>query len=200
MSIQALSWCVNQKCDTTTTKLILFILSNYADENQSCYPSEKHIAKLAGVSDRTVRRSLRYLEDFGLLRIEHQQGTSNRYYLSVDTHVQPPVDNTVQRLRTPVTNNTKGKTKEIYSAEFEEFWKVYPRKENKRESFKKWKKAVEDITEKKLLVYTIRFAEKVQRDNTQEKYIPHPTTWLNQGRYEDFKKIETKNSLNNIAG
>jgi DNA-binding transcriptional regulator YhcF (GntR family) len=200
MSIQALSWCVNQKCDTTTTKLILFILSNYADENQSCYPSEKHIAKLAGVSDRTVRRSLRYLEDFGLLRIKHQQGTSNRYFLSVDTHVQPPMDTTVQTLRTPVTNNTKGKTKDIYSAEFEEFWKVYPRKENKRESFKKWKKAVEDITEKKLLVYTIRFAEKVQRDNTQEKYIPHPTTWLNQGRYEDFKKIETKNSLNNIAG
>ena len=92
------------------------------------------------------------------------------------------------------------KRQEIYSAEFEEFWKAYPRKENKRESFKKWKKAVVDITEKKLLVYTIRFAEKVQRDNTQEKYIPHPTTWLNQGRYEDFKKIETKNSLNNIAG
>lgn len=200
MSIQALSWCVKQKCDTTTTKLILFILSNYADENQSCYPSEKHIAELAGISDRTVRRSLRYLEDFGFLRIEHQQGTSNRYHLSVDIDVQPPVDTTVRNNRTLVTNNTKGNTKDIYSIEFEEFWKVYPRKENKRESYKKWQKVVKEITEKKLLVYTIRFAEKVQRDNTQEKYIPHPTTWLNQGRYEDFKKMENKTSLNNIAG
>lgn len=201
MSIQALSWCVHQKCDTTTTKLVLFILSNYADENQSCYPSEKHIAKLAGVSDRTVRRSLRYLEDFGLLRIQHQNGTSNRYFLSVDTYVQPPQDTTVQPLRTPVTSNTKVNTKDKYTEEFEEFWKVYPRPVNKHQTFTKWKKVVDEISEKKLLVYTIRFAEKVQRENTEEKFICHPSTWLNQKRYEDFKKLkEKKISLNNIAG
>jgi len=201
MSIQALSWCVQQKCDTTTTKLILFILSNYADENQSCYPSEKHIAKLAGVSDRTVRRSLKYLEDFGLLRIEHQSGTSNRYYLSVDTDVQTPKDTHDLTLRTPMTTNTKGNTKDKYTDEFEEFWKVYPRKINKHHTYKKWKKVIEEITHKKLLVLTIRFAEQTQRNNTEEKFIPHPSTWLNQKRFLDYGKTEPKvTSLNNIAG
>ena len=201
MSIQALSWCVHQKCDTTTTKLILFILSNYADERQSCYPSEKHIAKLAGVSDRTVRRSLRYLEDFGLLRIQHQSGTSNRYFLSTDAHVLTPVVTHDLPVRTPVSTNTKEDTKDIYTEDFEDFWKIYPRRVNKFQTFVKWKKTIKDIPPKKLLVFTVRFAEKMQRENTENKYIAHPSTWLNQKRYLDFAKIEsTVTSLNNIAG
>ena len=200
MSIQALSWCVHQKCDTTTTKLILFILSNYADERQSCYPSEKHIAKLAGVSDRTVRRSLRYL-DFGLLRIQHQSGTSNRYFLSTDAHVLTPVVTHDLPVRTPVSTNTKEDTKDIYTEDFEDFWKIYPRRVNKFQTFVKWKKTIKDIPPKKLLVFTVRFAEKMQRENTENKYIAHPSTWLNQKRYLDFAKIEsTVTSLNNIAG
>jgi len=200
MSIQAIMWCVNQDCDTTTTKLILFLLSNYADEKQSCYPSEKHIAKLAGVSDRTVRRSLKYLENFGFLRIQHQKGTSNRYFLSVDTHDHTPVDTNVLTVRTPTTTYTKDNTKDKYTTEFEEFWKVYPRPVNKYQTYTKWKNVVKEVTPKKLLVLTIRFAEKTQRDNTEEKYICHPSTWLNQRRYEEFVKTKTVTSLNNIAG
>ena len=68
MSINALSWALKQETDTTTTKLVLLVLSNYADEDHSCYPSEKHLAKIVGVSDRTIRRSLKYLVEKQLIK------------------------------------------------------------------------------------------------------------------------------------
>lgn len=99
MSIEALGWCKKQDCNTPSTKLVLFILSNYADEQHSCYPSEKHLAKICGISDRQVRRCLTWLELNNKLRIQHRKGTSNRYFLSVDTNVLT--------LRTPATTYTK---------------------------------------------------------------------------------------------
>ena len=34
-----------------TKRLILILLANYCDEKNSCFPSYKHIAKLAGLKD-----------------------------------------------------------------------------------------------------------------------------------------------------
>ena len=109
MSIQSLSWSIKQKTDTPTTKLVLILLANYADENQSCFPSEKHLAKLVGCSDRTIRRCLRYLVDNNLIKCENRVGTSNRYTIGVDTHVHT--------LRTPTSAYTKPKQKKINNTE-----------------------------------------------------------------------------------
>lgn len=88
MSIEALTWCKNQTCPTPTSKLVLFVLSNYADEAGSCYPSEGHLAKICGVSERSIRRCIAMLADCGYVRVEARAGTSNRYYLGVDTSVR----------------------------------------------------------------------------------------------------------------
>ena len=87
MSIEALGWAKKQKCNTPTTKLVLFIMANYADEQPSCYPSEKHLGKICGITDRSVRRCIVWLKDNNLISVTHRKGTSNRYYLSVDTNV-----------------------------------------------------------------------------------------------------------------
>lgn len=193
MSIQALSWSIKQTCDTPTTKCVLILLANYCDENNSCYPSEKHLGKLVGVSDRTIRRSLKFLQENNFLKIQHRTGTSNRYYLSVDTDVLP--------VRTPTTINTKEDTKDKYSVDFEKFWKVYPRKINKYATMQKFKIAVKDYDFDKLMKATIIFAQQVKTNNTEEKFIPHGSTWLSQKRYIDFENIKWKKSnLNNIAG
>lgn len=193
MSIQALSWSIKQNCDTPTTKFVLVLLSNYCDENNSCYPSEKHLGKLVGVSDRTVRRSLKWLSDNGLIQIKLRTGTSNRYYVGVDTDVQTP--------RTPTTTNTKEDTKDKYSVDFEKFWNIYPRKINKYATMQKFKYASKDYGIDKLLRATTIFAQQVKNNNTEERFVPHGATWLTQKRYIDFETIKLKkNSLNKIAG
>ena len=103
MSIEAITWCKRQKTNTPTTKLVLFILSNYADQEYSCYPSEKHIASICGISDRQVRRCLTWLEHNNLIIKKRRYGTSNRYYLNVDMGVR--------LLRTRASAYTKDKLK-----------------------------------------------------------------------------------------
>jgi len=193
MSIQALSWSIKQNCDTPTTKLVLVLLSNYCDENSSCYPSEKHLGRLVGVSDRTIRRSLKWLSDNSFITIQAREGTSNRYYVSVDTDVHP--------VRTPTTFNTKEDTKDKYSVEFEKFWKIYPRNINKYATMQKFRIVIKGYNFDKLLKATMIFAQQCKNNNTEEKFIPHGATWLSQKRYIDFENYKLKvNSLNNIAG
>ena len=107
MSIQALTWCVRQTCPTPTSKLILFVLSNYADHRHSCFPSEKHIGKVCGVSPRTVRRCLSQLSKNQLITINLRKGTSNRYVLSMDADGHTSMDAGDRSGRSAVTAYTK---------------------------------------------------------------------------------------------
>ncbi len=92
MSIEALTWCKRQECPTPTSKLVLFVLSNYADEQHSCYPSESHIGKICGISGRQVRTHLKKLESLGIIRILMRKGTSNRYVLGVEADFRGRVE------------------------------------------------------------------------------------------------------------
>jgi len=111
MSIEALSWCKNQECPTPTSKLVLFVLSNYADEQHSCYPGEKHIAKICGISDRQVRTHLKKLESLGLLYILSRKGTSNRYVLGVEADFRGSVEADFRPVRKRTSAYTKEKLK-----------------------------------------------------------------------------------------
>ena len=197
MSITALGWCIKQKTDTPTTKLVLFILSNYADENGSCYPSEKHLAEIVGISDRQVRRCLKWLIENKYVQSEQRSGTSNRYFLSMDADVLPRLDTDVLPVRTLTSTNTKANTKDLYTKEFEVFWKLYPRKVGKHLAAKAFKKTGKDIEVDKLLQVTKNFAE--SNKATEERYIPHAQTWLNGKRFLDIQNVK-KNTMNSLAG
>lgn len=72
---------------------------------------------------------------------------------------------------------------------FERFWKVYPRKEGKgkaEESFGKYQPddALTDTMIQAVQAY--KKTEQWKRDGGQ--FIPHPSTWLNQRRWEDSPK------------
>ena len=80
--------------------------------------------------------------------------------------------------------------KSDYSAGFELFWKVYPRKIGKRAAWLVW---MRQIRQSDLLASltedTIIDALKLQVEgghfSAETKYIPYPRTWLHQGRWED---------------
>jgi len=99
MSIEAIGWAKYRTCKTPSEKLLLFILANYADEVHSCFPSEKHLAKICGISDRQIRRCLASLVEQNYIKIVRRKGTSNRYYLRMEAHVHT--------VRTHSSSNTK---------------------------------------------------------------------------------------------
>ena len=67
---------------------------------------------------------------------------------------------------------------------FESFWKVYPRKVGK-EKCRNWFKShkpKEDLVQK--MIEAVE-EQKKSKQWSDPQYIPHPYTWLNQGRWED---------------
>lgn len=69
---------------------------------------------------------------------------------------------------------------------FAEFWKTYPRREGKGKAREAFGRVVANGTQPEILVAAAaRYASYHWRMKTEVKYIAHPTTWLNQERWED---------------
>jgi len=79
----------------------------------------------------------------------------------------------------------KDKGEVVYTEDFTAFWDAYPRKVGKGDAFEQWNK----IKGRPSVEELIQAVKKQQRseDWTKErgKYIPHPSTWLHQRRWED---------------
>ena len=70
MSFDAMSWASKQDCQNSTNKLILIMLANYSDENDSSYPSYGHLANLCSCTERTVMRGIESLIELKLIKKE----------------------------------------------------------------------------------------------------------------------------------
>lgn len=82
------------------------------------------------------------------------------------------------RVVTPV-----GATEPLNDAEFDEFWKTYPRRVGKEAAKVAWSKAAKKTDAGLILTAVRRYAE--DPNLPDKKFIPHPATWLNQGRWDD---------------
>lgn len=72
-----------------------------------------------------------------------------------------------------------------YSQEFEEFWGACPRKVAKKKAWESWCKAVQETSASLIVDAMRRFASSEEVASREVKFVPHPTTWLNQRRFED---------------
>lgn len=71
--------------------------------------------------------------------------------------------------------------KDIAQIAFERFWKAYPRRVGKKVAERALARALRETTIERIL-------EAVRQQSgtwTDPKFIPHPATWLNAGRWED---------------
>ena len=207
MSWSALKWASEVKVGSSTDKLILIILANFTDAENTCYPSHKKIAELCECSTDTVIRSLKRLKELNFIEVEkrfqltqnnnHRQ-TSNIYKLLIDTQSQiatpPPMQNA-----TPITYHNKKE----YSNEFEIFWKEYPNRpnDNKFGASQKFQLVMKnkEISFQDLMKKTIWFAK--SQSGKEERFIPHAKTWLTQKRFNDVDQPkQRKTNLNLLVG
>jgi hypothetical protein len=68
MSVQAITWALDQPVLSVTEKVILLVLANYANEYGISWPSQRTLAENAACDERTVRRTLVRLEARGVIR------------------------------------------------------------------------------------------------------------------------------------
>ena len=98
---------------------------------------------------------------------------------------QEGIDKKVKENNTSI-NNTSINIKEINKERFETFWKQYPKKVNKFKS-EEWfrKNKPNEILFNCIIKKLEMFKKSKEWKKENGKYIPHPTTWLNQKRWED---------------
>ncbi len=72
-------------------------------------------------------------------------------------------------------------------AGFDAFWQACPRKIGKDAARKSFARSTKrsDVTAADIVAAMERAAIFWRRTRTETRFIPHPATWLNQGRYED---------------
>jgi len=62
------------------------VLASYANsKSQTCFPTQKSIAKLLGISVRTVNRKVQLLKEFKLIKVKKTRGRCFYSLLKVDT-------------------------------------------------------------------------------------------------------------------
>lgn len=221
MSVKAITWAWSVEAKPTE-KLMLLALADHAnDEDFTCWPSLTHLEKKTGLNRTTVWRSIDRLVELGAVTRHgtHASGaTIYRVALGAQityqqVHKSPRCTNhlgaesnqgrcAVQHdLGAESTPNHKSNHQEPSDrsfGSFDLFWSVYPKKVKKKPARALWER-------KKLDRIGAVLAKDVEKRLSKDKrwldgYIPDPTTYLNQERWEDELQTATKNDNAPSAG
>lgn len=85
-------------------------------------------------------------------------------------------------------------TEDAYSVDFELFWKEYPRKIDKQKAYRSWKKI--PVKEYLDIAKGLKMWNAYWTERNEPEYIPHPTVWLNNRRWEaEPPKITKKRNV-----
>ena len=90
-----------------------------------------------------------------------------------------PHSNTFQIPTIEEREEIKKERNNKYTCAFEEFWQAYPRKKDKGNAFKKFNARLNNgFSEEELIGAAKNYAAECQKNQTEEKYIKHPATFL----------------------
>lgn len=81
--------------------------------------------------------------------------------------------------------------------DFETFWKAYPKKKSKVRAIRTWNNLAKirpPIEE--LLAAIARAKKSAQWMKADGQFIPHPSTWLNDGGWMDEEEVDMKDIVN----
>lgn len=106
----------------------------------------------------------------GVLRVLRHEG--------LISPIKAPLHGAKEQDKEQVKEQDKGDTQGGFGA----FWQAYPRKQGKGAAEAAWKKIKQTDELKDLILKAVVSQSKQWHD---PKFIPHPSTWLNQRRWED---------------
>lgn len=185
----------------------LFRLSN----NGEAFPSLKNIAETLQCSVPTVNKTIKSLTKKSYIvkkaRKNKNGGQTSNLYILLDPckrdlvggvneiatptkgGLQPPINEVstinTKSINTNLQSNVSKSTLD-YSNEFEQFWHIYPRKKEKKAASKSFTKARKKNTLEAIIIGTQRYADECELNQTELKFIKHPTTFLNKESFIDI--------------
>jgi len=183
-------------------RLVLLAIADHQGE-LGAWPSLATLARMANASERSVQRDIEYLVQIGELEVHYQQAPTRNHYKSNLYFVKLAG---VTKTETGVTNTASGVTNteggvtpvgvqslieplretlsnSLVSELFDNFWKEYPRKSDKRAALKAFRSALNRASFEDILAGVLRYAQDPNLPET--RFIKHPATWLNADAWEN---------------
>ena len=89
------------------------------------------------------------------------------------------------------------KKEKDFSSEFEELWKLYPRKEGKQVALRVYNtcRKNNETTFEEVKQGILNYIKQIEKNKTQYQYIQHGSTWFNQKRWTDVYEIPTTKKI-----
>lgn len=146
---------------------------------------EKHqnIEKLSSIKEYNRERQRKYREKKRYLLGTTEVVTDN----VCDSHSDSNGDMSVTVASIDIKNKNK---KKIYNHQFEDFWKLYPRKMGKQDALKTFTSLLQQGESfETIMSCTENYIKELQSNRTEEKYIKHATTFLRSNRYLDYLSV-----------
>ena len=121
---------------------------------------------------------------------EKIKGIDEKIKTPIDEKIKTPID---EKVKENVTSNelTRVNDKEINKEsqlknDFEELWKLYPRKRGKEAAYKAYKKAIkEGATNEEIRQGIMNLIEDIRKNRTEERFIPYGSTFFNGKGWTD---------------
>ncbi len=191
-----------------TTRHVLLTLSCYMNElGEGCYPTTKTLASATGLSERAICTHLDKAHTTGWLG-RKRHGFAGQKWANHEYEPSFPEEKGTERgsVRTcegaepndtkalnevqsnsPSTSPIEKPTKQIsVQSWFDQFWKAYPRRKSKDGAKRKFQSLLKRGTDPKMIVVGARrYARLCASLGTELQFMKHPTTWLNNGCWED---------------
>jgi hypothetical protein len=183
-------------------RLVLLAIADHQGE-MGAWPSLATLAKMVNASDRSVQRDIDYLQQIGELEVHYQQAPVRNHYKSNLYFVRLPgvtdYESGVTNTESGVTNTQSGVTAgvvqslnrtitepltETHERElFDEFWKEYPKKSDKRVALKAFKSAMRRAPFDQILAGVIAYRQATEA--IEQRFVKNPATWLNADAWEN---------------
>jgi len=197
MSIEIMSAVWQHSKQREGNLLVLLAIADFADDEGYAFPAIKTIGKKSRLSHRHTQRIVKQLVEAGELEIDGTKMSHKGTHLFRVTlcHVAPTsrrsrhggdapdvLGVTSVSPKSSLNHQEEEKTKTGVCS-FDQFWEKYPVKKGKRSATTAWQRLKLDK-----LATTIIASIQIHIDYDeawQKGFIPHPTTYLNQGRWED---------------
>ncbi|HDK3420591.1 TPA: helix-turn-helix domain-containing protein [Staphylococcus aureus] len=203
---------------TDGEKLLFAEITSLSNKYGYCTASNGYFATLYNVVKETISRRISNLTKFGYLKIEiikegNEVKQRKMYPLTqssipIDAKINTPIDNSVN---TPIDANVKenntsinitrlnntsinnNSATDVTHEQFEEWWKLYDKKKDKKMSFTKFKSCLKKHSFEQITQGTREYLKTI----TDKQYQKYPKTFLTNESYMNDYSEEIKAEVNN---
>lgn len=203
---------------TDSEKLLFAEITSLSNKYGYCTATNSYFARLYEVVKETISRRISNLTKYGYLKIETvkdgKQIKQRKMYpltqssIPIDVKINTPIDNSVN---TPIDanvkenntsinntsinniNRTDNSATDVTRERFEEWWKLYDKKLDKKKAFSLFKSALKKHEFETIMNGTKEYLKTI----TDKQYQKYPKTFLSQESYlNDFSEESPQQTTN----